>query len=64
MMIKNFFKTAIVAIAVSATVTSSALAQEFKVRSINTQKVLQSFWRMKELNKELKGDEAKIKRRN
>ena len=64
MMIKNFFKTAIVAIAVSATVTSSALAQEFKVRSINTQKVLQSFWRMKELNKELKGDETKIKKEN
>lgn len=62
---KKFLNTTVLAILLGTFSFTSSLAQEMKkVASVATQDVIQSYWKMKILNKDLKTEEEKIKKEN
>jgi len=62
---RRFFSSTIIAAAIAACSTSLSIAQELKkVGSVNTQTVLQEFWKTGILEKELKDEQEKIKVEN
>lgn len=62
---KTFFKAALITLSLSFVASSPAFAQELKkLGSVNSQKIMSNYWKMKVVNKELSVEEEKIKEEN